>query len=244
MKKLADHDNFHYLDDIPYLSSQYYVELKAPLLSENFALDESKSKQFYILFNLMQAYKNIGRISSALRTLDRCQLILAEGDQGDAELESKPIELSSFVQENSDNGFIKIERIVEDYFLLNKSVAIDFNAIDKAVLRKNPVEYMHLLINRAVLGSFSTDFNSAFRDLCLALLCRVLALKGREGPVELIDKELVNCTLETMLTFIENALNSEPRHMISHYLDLSDKVIILLESYFGVLFCVCVLLGI
>lgn len=198
-----------YVEDIPFLSSAFYSNNDARTLSDSFFLESDPMVEFHLFYIYCQLNKNLGRIGSAFKTLERLETILQKTEK------VNPKTAYSVQNGNATNyeGLRKARNLLQEEFLIADRQGLLREDENSEIydMKKHGMEVLIYYLTRATLSFYLGSYNESFASITEALryfsILHQYQLPGFDyKKAAILERELVSILCEVTTKYAQTTL--------------------------------------
>jgi len=217
-----------YLDDIPFLSNTFYENNDARTLSDNYYLLNDPIIEFNLYYIYCQLHRNLGRIGSAYKTLEKLV-----GCLNRTEKVNPKVAYETQVHENLTRyeDLTKAKTLIQREFLIPGRSGFVKEKEDDLIydLKKYGVEVFLYSLAKITLAFYLGNFNEVFSCIVETLGYLTIIHKWKLTEFDykksaLFERELVSITSEAMVKYAQNTLSKEIIDIALYRIDIALNV--------------------
>ena len=221
-----------YADDIPAPSDIFYQTNDAKTLSDTFFAQEDPITEFHLYYIYCQLNKNLGRIGSAFKTLEKLEQCLEKTEK----VSLTDIYEGTFAKNEAFQrfeGLLTAQKLIQEEFLIigRGGLPSEDKNLTGYDMRKYSIEVLIYYIAKATISFYLCNYNECFISITTALQYFMVLHKWKLTGINykkaaILERELVGVICEVSLKYSQNTLAKEVVDIAIHRVDTALKVLV------------------
>lgn len=230
IRYLAQTQSVAYMEDIPFLSGLFYQDNNARTLSDAFFLDSDPMTEFHLYYVYCQLNKNLGRIGSAFKTLEKLAGCLERTEKLNPKTAYGGVQNSENSQRSE--ALARARKLVQGEFLIVGRSGILKEDSDGELsydIGRYGYEVLIYYITRITVCFYLRSYNDAFTSMIDAFRCLEVVHRWKlpnfdYKKVMTLERDLLSIACEVMVNYAQDTLAKEVIDIALYRIDVALKV--------------------